>query len=373
MKIVCASDSFKGTLSSERAAELVEKAAREVFGDVEVTGIPVADGGEGTACSVTMASGGEMITAKAHDPLMREISATYGLLGGGRAIIETAAAGGLTLVPEEMRDPLLATSYGTGELIMDALRRGASDITIALGGSATNDGGMGCMSALGIRFKDSTGRELEGRGADLERAASIDMTGLSPAVSGAHITVMCDVRNPLTGPDGATYVYGPQKGADPERLERLERGMINYRDVIRDLTGTDCDRVPGAGAAGGLGAAFNALLGAELKPGIETVLDLTDFDDVIKDADLVITGEGRADAQSLSGKAMQGIGLRAKAQGVPVTAIVGSLGEGWEGLLSCGIDKVIPLAYGSVSVKEAKERTGEIYYMIARDYLLTLR
>lgn len=373
MKIVCASDSFKGTLSSARAAELIAMAAREVLGDVEVTGIPIADGGEGTASSVAGAAGGEMITAAVHDPLMREISASYGLLGGGRAIVETAAAGGLTLVPEGMRDPLLATSYGTGELIMDALGRGAKDITVALGGSATNDGGMGCMRALGIGFRDSNGRELEGRGADLESVTSIDMTGLSPLVSDAHITVMCDVRNPLTGSEGATYVYGPQKGADPDSLERLERGMINYRDVIRELTGTDCDRVPGAGAAGGLGAAFYALLGAELRPGIETMLDLTDFDNVIKDADLVITGEGRADSQSLSGKAMQGVGMRAKAQGVPVTAIVGSLGEGWEGLLSCGIDRVIPLADGTVSTKEAKEHTEEIYYQRARDYLLTLR
>lgn len=373
MKIVCASDSFKGTLTSERAAELTGKAAREVFGDVEFAGIPVADGGEGTALSVTSAAGGDMITAKVHDPLTREINASYGMLGDGRAIIETAAAGGLTLLSEDERDPLLTTSYGTGELIMDALRRGTSDICIALGGSATNDGGMGCMRALGIRFTDNEGRELEGRGADLERVSSIDMSGLDQRVSEAHITVMCDVRNPLTGPDGATYVYGPQKGADGARLERLEHGMINYRDAVRELTGIDCDSVAGAGAAGGLGAAFNALLGAELRPGIEAVLDLTDFDNIIKDADLVITGEGRADSQSLSGKAMQGVGMRAKAQGVPVTAIVGSLGEGWEGLLSCGIDRVIPLAGGEVSTKEAKEHTEEIYYLKAREYFLTLR
>ena len=373
MKIVCASDSFKGSLSSLRTAELFEKAAKEVSDGFEVLKLPAADGGEGTAYAVTKAAGGEMVSAKVHDPLMNSIEASYGMTGGGRAVIEMAAASGLVLVPEDKRDPLITTSYGTGELIKDALDRGAGDITIAIGGSATNDGGTGCMSALGYVFRDSKGRRLAGSGCSLGDIASIDAGEADPRLRECRITVMCDVNNPLTGPDGATYVYGPQKGADEEALKVLESGMINYRNVLKDATGIDCDTVPGAGAAGGLGASLHALLGAELKPGIEAVLDLCGFDEKIMDADLVITGEGRADAQSLKGKVMQGVARRAEKAGVPVTAIVGSLGEGWEGLLECGIDKIIPTAPEGMSAEKSMRRAEQLYYDTAKKYLLTLK
>lgn len=373
MKIVCASDSFKGSLSSIRAAELIEKAAREVLGDVEVRAIAMADGGEGTAEALVRSCGGEMISASVHDPLMNDISASYGMLSGGRAVIEMASASGLTLVPEALRDPMITTSYGTGELIRRALDGGSRDISIAIGGSATNDGGMGAMRALGIEFQDANGDALAGTGAELESVALIDMAGLDKQIEGARISVICDVDNPLTGPSGATYVYGPQKGADPDRLEILERGMCNYRDVIKAMTGIDCDRVKGAGAAGGLGAALHVFLGGELRRGADVVLDLNGFDDVISDADLVITGEGRADSQSLSGKVMQAVGLRARAAGVPAVGIAGSLGEGWQGLLDCGISEIIPIMMGGMTTEEAMERAEELYYEAANKFFLTLR
>ncbi len=372
MKIVVASDSFKGTLTSIKAAQLVDRAARELPGDHSVVIVPAADGGEGTVDSVVMACGGRKVSTRVHDPLMNKINAYYGQLDDKRAVIEMAAASGLTLVPEGSRDPLVASSYGTGELIKAALDSGVCDISIGIGGSATNDGGMGALIALGAAFTADDGRQLKGSGADLGAVASIDLSGLHPGLRDARITVMCDVNNPLTGPDGAIYVYGPQKGAGREDLDILERGMCNYRDRIRDLTGIDCDKVPGAGAAGGMGAALTALLGAELKPGIDTVLDLAGFDDKIKDADLVITGEGRADGQSIKGKVMSGVAARAAAQGVPVIAIVGCLGEGWESLKECGIDRIIPLAAGRVTVEDAMERAEELYYKAAKEMLLTM-
>lgn len=368
MKLVFASDSFKGSIDSSRTAELLKEAACEVFGEVETVSILLADGGEGTVDAVLASSDAAAVNIMVHGPLMEPADAKYALFDDGRAVIEMASASGLTLVPEYKRDPLEATSAGTGELLIDALEKGARDITIAIGGSATNDGGMGFMRALGAAFFDENGDELEGRGCDLADVSHIDLSCLDKRLSEAHLSVMCDVDNPLTGENGATYVYGPQKGADEKALAELERGMRNYRDVIKHLTGIDCDRVAGAGAAGGIGAALFALLGAELKPGIELMLDLTGFDKALCGADMVITGEGRADFQSLHGKAMQGVGKRAESKEVPVTAIVGSLGEGWEGLLDCGIGKIIPLAHGGISSEEAIERAEELYYGAALQF-----
>lgn len=373
MKLVFASDSFKGSLSSSRTADLLEAAAREVFGEVETVTIPLADGGEGTVDAVLASSDAKKVMADVTGPLADSVEAAYALFDDGRAVIEMASASGLTLVPEDRKDPLEATSFGTGELLLDALENGAKDITIAIGGSATNDGGMGFMRALGAAFYDAEDEELPGRGRDLARVARIDLSGLDERLAEAKLTVMCDVDNPLTGPSGATCTYGPQKGADEAALEELESGMQNYRDAIKDLTGIDCDEVPGAGAAGGIGAALYALLGAELKPGIEAMLDLTGFDKAVEGADMVMTGEGRADWQSLHGKAMQGVGRRAKEHGVPVTAIVGCLGEGWEGLFKCGIERMIPLAHGRISSEEAIERAEELYYSAAKHYFKTLK
>ena len=317
MKLVFASDSFKGTLSSEQTVELLTKAAHEVFGPCETFGVPVADGGEGTTDAVILARKGQKIYEEVHGPLMETVKAYYGRLSDKEAILEMAQASGLPMVPEELRNPLNTTTYGTGELVKAALDAGYTDISIAIGGSATNDGGMGFASALGVRFLDADGNVLEGKGSELEKVAHIDVSGLDEKAKKAHFTVMCDVTNPLCGKDGATFTFGKQKGGTPEILERLEKGMCNYRDVIIREFGINPDDTPGTGAAGGLGAALKIFLNAEMKSGIETVLDLIDFDKILEGVDLVVTGEGRTDWQSCFGKVMQGVGDRAKKYDIP--------------------------------------------------------
>ena len=308
MKFLFASDSFKGTLSSRRTAELLTQAAGEIFPDCGCGFVEMADGGEGTVDAVLSAAGGHKRTINVHDPLGRIIRASYGVLRDKTAVIEMAAASGLTLVLPGLRDPRRTTSFGTGELIADALAEGCRKIAVAIGGSATNDGGTGCMQALGVRFLDENGRELPGlcitetavsapgfcTGADLAQIRSIDLTGINPLIRDTEFTIMCDVTNPLCGKYGATYTFGKQKGGTPEILNELESGMQNYRDLLLRHSGVNPDEVPGAGAAGGLGTALTVFLNGKMKSGIETVLDLTGFDEKLADVDLVITGEGRA-------------------------------------------------------------------------------
>lgn len=362
MKFLFASDSFKGTLSSDQTIELLTKAAEEVFGSCETSGVPVADGGEGTTDAVVKARNGEIITVPVHGPLMEMEQGFYGRLSDTEAILEMAAASGLPMVPEEKRNPLNTTTYGTGELLKAALDAGYTDIAIAIGGSATNDGGMGFASALGIRFLDQDGHVLEGRGEDLEKVAHIDMSGLDPAVQKAHFTVMCDVTNPLCGPDGATYTFGKQKGGTPEILDRLEKGMQNYRDVIIREFGINPDEIQGSGAAGGLGAALKVFLHAEMKSGIETVLDLIDFDARLEGVDLVVTGEGRTDWQSCFGKVMQGVGDRSAKHQVPVAALCGGLGRDYEKIYAHGICSIMTTVDGPMPLKEALDNASELYY-----------
>jgi glycerate kinase len=362
MKFLFASDSFKGSLTSEKTVELLSRAAREVFGECECSGVPVADGGEGTVEAVIAAEQGEYITVKVHGPLMEETESFYGVFDGNKAVIEMAAASGLPMVPEELRNPLNTTTFGTGELILDALKRGYRDISIAIGGSATNDGGMGCARALGVKFLDQDGNELEGFGRDLARVAAIDISGLDERVKDSKITVMCDVTNPLCGKDGATWTFGKQKGATPEIREELEKGMCIYRDVIKETFGIDCDEIPGTGAAGGLGAALMVFLGGEMKSGIETVLNLIRFDERLEGVDLVVTGEGRTDWQSCFGKVMHGVGMRAKAKGVPVLGLSGSLGKNAMDICSCGISSLMTTVNAPMPLREALERAEELYY-----------
>lgn len=362
MKFLFASDSFKGTLSSDQTIELLTKAAEEVFGSCETSGVPVADGGEGTTDAVVKARNGEIITVPVHGPLMEMEQGFYGRLSGSEAILEMAAASGLPMVPEEKRNPLNTTTYGTGELLKAALDAGYTEIAIAIGGSATNDGGMGFASALGIRFLDQDGNVLEGRGEDLEKVAHIDMSGLDPAVQKAHFTVMCDVTNPLCGPDGATYTFGKQKGGTPEILDRLEKGMQNYRDVILREFGVNPDEIQGSGAAGGLGTALKVFLHAEMKSGIETVLDLIDFDARLEGVDLVVTGEGRTDWQSCFGKVMQGVGDRSAKHQVPVAALCGGLGRDYEKIYAHGICSIMTTVDGPMPLKEALDNASELYY-----------
>ena len=359
MRFLFASDSFKGSLSSLKTGELLTKAAQDVFPGCSCHTVPMADGGEGTAEAVILATGGQWVPVKVRGPLGDPIEAGYGLLPGGSAIIEMASASGLVLVPPALRDPRNTSTYGTGELIEKALADGCRDITIAIGGSATNDGGMGCLRALGVQFMDEEGRELEGKGSDLAKVRRIDADGLLPTAKEARFTVMCDVDNPLLGPEGATFTFGPQKGAVPEIRDELEAGMKNYAEVLlRDL-GADTG-FPGAGAAGGLGAALKIFLGADMRSGSDAVLDLVGFDGLLKDADLVVTGEGRIDWQSAHGKVVAGVGKRCQKAGVPCIAIVGGMGERASDMLSL-VDSIVPIVPGPCSLETAMEQAEELY------------
>lgn len=361
MKFLFASDSFKGTLSSEKIIELLTESANKVFPGCETAGTLIADGGEGTVDAVIAMTKGSLIEVSVHGPLMEETTAVYGKINEESAIIEMAAASGLPMVPAELRNPLNTTTYGTGELIKDALDKGFRNISIALGGSATNDGGMGAMAALGVKFLDNDGKELKGQGSDLAKVAKVDISGLHPAVKEAAFTVMCDVNNPLTGPDGATYTFGKQKGGTPEILDELEAGMKSYAKVAGEALGRDIDNLPGAGAAGGLGAAACGFLNATLKSGIETVLDLIDFDRMLEGVDVVVTGEGRIDWQSAFGKVPSGIGMRCKNKGIPAVAIVGGMGKGAEKIYEFGVESIIPTINGAMDIDEALERAEELY------------
>ncbi len=362
MNLLFTSDSFKGTLTSAQTIDLLTKAAKEVFGDCTCSGVPVADGGEGTTDAVIQAAGGEKVDVDVHGPLMEPVKAYYGKLDEKRAVMEMAVASGLPMVPEDKRDPRNTTTYGTGELIREMLNQGFTDISIALGGSATNDGGMGAMRALGVKFLDADGKELMGCGADLGKVAHIDASGLEGRVKDTKFTIMCDVTNPLCGPDGATYTFGKQKGGTPEILDELEVGMEHYRDVIKEEFGTNADAIPGSGAAGGLGAAFSVFLHGEMKSGIETVLDLIDFDERLDGVDLVVTGEGQTDWQSCFGKVMQGVGCRCKAQGVPAVALVGSLGKGAEDIYAYGISSLMTTVDAVMPLEEVLDRAEELYH-----------
>ncbi len=361
MKFLFASDSFKGTLSSEQIIRLLTDSANRIFPGCETLGVPIADGGEGTVDAVIAVTKGEIKSVPVHGPLMEDTEASYGIFHGDSAVIEMAAASGLPMIPAEKRNPLNTTTYGTGELIKDALDAGYRKLSIAIGGSATNDGGMGAMRALGVRFLDGEGHELAGVGADLEKVRDIDLSGIHPAVAKAHFTVMCDVNNPLTGPDGATYTFGKQKGGTPEILDQLEAGMKQYAQVILEKLGTDVDKLPGAGAAGGLGAALCVFLHAELKSGIETVLDLIEFDRLLEGTDLVVTGEGRIDWQSAFGKVPSGIGMRCKKKGVPAVAVVGGMGDGADKIYEFGVESILPTINGAMDIEEALERAEELY------------
>ena len=373
MKFLFASDSFKGTLSSKRTAELLAQAASEIFPGCEYSSIEVADGGEGTTDAVLSAVNGEKIAVSVHGPLWEEISAYYGKLDDRRAVMEMAAASGLPLVPSEQRDPRKTTSYGTGEMIADALDKGFRDISIAIGGSATNDGGIGCMRALGVRFLDENGQELSGCGADLAEIRSIDVSGLDPRVKECKFTVMCDVTNPLCGEKGATHTFGKQKGGTPEILEELEKGMCNYRDILKNQFGVNMDEVPGAGAAGGLGAALMVFLNGTLKSGIETVLDLVEFDRKLEGVSLVVTGEGSTDWQSVFGKVMQGVGVHCRKAGIPAVAVVGSMGKGAEDIFDYGIESILTTVNAVMPLDEALGRAEELYLQAARRMFRMLR
>lgn len=344
-KIVVASDSFKGSLTSLQVADSVEKGVHDVCPSCAVVKVNVADGGEGTMDALMHTLGGSKVFVDVHDPLGRPMKAPYVILEDGcTAVVEMSVASGLTLLEPQERNPLVTSTYGTGEQIRDALSRGCRKFLVGIGGSATNDAGMGMLSALGFRFLDTEGRALEGCGAALESVRGIDVSQVDEAVTDAQFIVACDVDSPFCGPKGAAYVFAPQKGADPAMVERLDAGMASFASVIKENIGKDIVDLPGAGAAGGLGGGFVAFLDARLERGIEMVLDAIDFDDMIHGADLVFTGEGRVDSQTLTGKTPYGVMKRAVKQGIPVVAIGGSvmLGENDDVSSFAGIWPVTP-------------------------------
>lgn len=323
-KVVVASDSFKGCLTSMQVAEGVEAGIRKCCPDCQVVKLAVADGGEGTVDALLETMGGRRVSAEVSDPLGRPCMAEYAILNDEvTAVMEMSSASGLTLLKHEERNPLLTSTYGTGQMIADALDRGCRRFLIGIGGSATNDAGMGMLEALGCRFLDEDGNALQGCGESMSRIATIDLSNLRLEIGESEFIVACDVDSPFHGPEGAAYVYGPQKGATPEMVIRLDAGLRNMADLIAREMGIQVADMPGAGAAGGLGGAFKAFLNAELRKGAEMVLDAIGFDEIIKDADLVITGEGRIDAQTMTGKLPYAVARRAGAQGIPVLAICG--------------------------------------------------
>ena len=354
-KIVVASDSFKGSMSSLDVAVAAKSAIESLCPGCETVMVPVADGGEGTAEAVTLACGGTTRTIAASDPLGRIVEASYGVIDGGKtAVIDTASASGLPLLSRLELNPLKASTFGTGELILDAVRSGCTTVLVGLGGSATNDGGMGMLCALGYRFLDADGNALPGCGESLEKVVSIDASSVPSEVGNTRFRVACDVDTPFCGPDGASEVFAPQKGADSAMVKRLDAGMTSFASVIEKHTGTDISRMEGTGAAGGLGGAFRAFLGAELLPGIEMVLEAVGFDGRLDGADLVITGEGKMDSQTLKGKTPYGILSHAKAAGIPVAAMCGKCLDR-DTLLDAGFLRIDEIAPAGMTLEQMME------------------
>ncbi|MDE0467512.1 MAG: glycerate kinase [Candidatus Poribacteria bacterium] len=354
MKIVVAPDSFKGSVSALEAACAIEQGLRRVFPDAVIEKIPMADGGEGTVQSLVDATGGHIQTHRVVAPLENEVDAQFGILAGGEtAVIEMASASGLTLVPADKRNPLRTTTYGTGQLIRAALEAGCRRLIIGIGGSATNDGGAGMAEALGVRLLDADGNRIPRAGAGLGQLASIDITSLHPAIAETETVVACDVNNPLTGPDGASHVYGPQKGATPEMIETLDGHLAHFDSVLTRTLGKSFNDVPGAGAAGGLGAGLMAFLNAELQLGVDIMIDAVNLEERVKGAFIVFTGEGQLDFQTAFGKTPVGVAKVAKAHNIPVIAIAGGIAEGAEAVYDAGIDAMLGIVQEPMSLEDA--------------------
>lgn len=354
MKIIIAPDSFKGSLSAVEAAAAMAAGAREVFPGAEIVELPVGDGGEGTVEAMVRAAGGRQAAVRVTGPLGEPVEASYGVLGEGRtAVVEMAAASGLGRVPPERRDPRRATSSGTGELIRAALTGRPERLIIGIGGSATNDAGAGAMTALGARFLDAGGVELPPGGAALAKLERIDLSHFQRPPEGTEVVVASDVTNPLCGPTGASAIYGPQKGAGPEDVAELDAALERWAAVVARDLGVAVRDVPGAGAAGGLGAALLAFMGARMERGVELVLDVVGFDRQLEGADLALTGEGKIDAQTAFGKTIAGVGVRCRAQRVPVIAFAGWLGDDLPDLRDTGVAGVVCILPRPMPVEEA--------------------
>lgn len=360
MKVVIAPDSYKGSLSALDVAQCIETGIKNYNNTIEVIKVPMADGGEGTVQTLIDAIGGKIINLKVCDPLLREIEAYYGILGDNNtAIIEIAAASGLELLCKEELNPLITSTYGTGQIINDALRRGCKNLIIGIGGSATNDGGMGILRALGIRFLNKDGKDIPEGGISLRDLHQMDLKNFNKEILECNIRVACDVDNPLCGINGATNVFGYQKGIKEEDIEKLDDALKRYSNVIEKVFGLDVKDIPGAGAAGGTGAALLAL-GANLERGVDIVINETHLEDHIKNSDIVITGEGRIDFQTKFGKTIYGVAQVSKKYNIPVIAICGSIGEEYQELYECGISSVFSIINKPMELKESIKSSKEL-------------
>jgi len=373
LKIVIAPDSFKESLTAVEVAQAICAGFRAVFPDADYVLLPVADGGEGTVDALVAATGGRRVGLRVAGPLGDEVEAFYGVAGDGAAVIEMAAAAGLERVPPGRRNPLLTTTFGVGQLIRAALDDGRRRFIVGVGGSATNDGGAGMLQALGVRFLDASGGELARGGGALETLARIDVSGLDPRISESTIEVACDVDNPLVGPRGASAIFGPQKGATPEMVRVLDANLARYAAAIERTLGVSVADMPGAGAAGGLGAALHAFLGARLRSGTEIVLAAVGMDRIVADADLVVTGEGRIDGQTVHGKTPIGVAAAASRRGKPVIAIAGSLGPGFEAVHEHGIAAVFSVLERPCTLAEALADAAGNLRRTARNVAATLK
>jgi glycerate kinase len=373
MNIVVAPDSFKGSLTAVEATEAIVQGIRAVLPASEVVRLPLADGGEGTAQALVDATRGRFVRRKVLGPLREPVEAAFGILGDDvTAVIEMAAASGLSLVPPEQRNPMLTTTFGTGQLMLAALEEGCRKIIIGIGGSATNDGGAGMAQALGAKLLDDDGKQIGPGGAELRRLAKIVSSGLDSRLAGVEVLVASDVSNPLCGQEGASRVYGPQKGATPEMVEALDQALHQYASIIERDTGKSVAEVPGAGAAGGLGAGLLAFLDAKIRRGVSIVLEATSFEERLEAANLVLTGEGKIDQQTLYGKVVAGVGSVCKRWGVPVLAFAGTVALEPDELSSIGINAAFPIASGPMAESEAMAHAGELLQKACETVMHTL-
>ena len=360
MKFVAAPNAYKGSLTATEAAIAMEAGIRRILPDADVVQVPVADGGDGLVDVAVKALNGEMRSLKVTGPRNSPVEANFCFVESLDLVtVEMALASGLALLPDDLQDPTLTTTFGTGELIKAGLNLGVSRINVGIGGSATNDGGMGMAQALGVRFLDKEGRELPGIGGSLASIAKIDISGLDPRIEETTFEAVCDVENTLFGPEGAAFVYGPQKGATPEQVEELDKGLENLAELIQKDMGIDVANMPGAGAAGGLGCGLHTFLGAKLCKGIDLMFDLVGLPEKLSGADLALTGEGQIDYQTVFGKAPGGVGAAAKAQGIPCFAIAGSIGQELGDLHDFGINAVFSLCPGPMNLEESMRHSKD--------------
>jgi glycerate kinase len=354
MKIVIAPDSYKGSLTAKEVADAIERGINRVKSNIFIDKIPMADGGEGTVQSLVDATGGTIVYTKVFDPLMREIESFYGILGDKKtAVIEMSSASGLPLLSQEERNPLITTTFGTGQLLLHALDNGCRNFIIGIGGSATNDGGMGMLKALGVKFLDKNNKDIGNGGEALGKLCFIDISKLDSRINDSNITVACDVDNPLYGPKGASIVFGPQKGATEDMVRILDNNLKHYADIIEKHLSISIGNIPGSGAAGGLGGGLMAFFNAKLKKGVDIVIEATKLEDQIKAADLIITGEGAIDYQTKFGKTPYGVAKIAEKYNIPVIAIAGSLGEGVNDLYKEGFSSIFSISNKPMTLEDS--------------------